>query len=74
MHFKRNTNLIYRNIANQNLKKYKIISIEIKQSERADLIDMSPDFDHFMKRLEASMRTPDLNFRYMITITITLTK
>ena len=55
------------------MKKYKIISIEIKQSERADLVFMSPDFDFFMKRLEASMRTPDLNFRYMITITITIT-
>ena len=50
------------------------MSIEIKQSERADLVFMSPDFDFFMKRLEASMRTPDLNFRYMMTITTTLTK
>ena len=32
---------------------------------------MSPDFDIFMKRLEASMNTPDPKFRYMITITPT---
>ena len=67
IHLRRNTNLILGNIANLNLEKYKNVSIEIKQSERADLVDMSPDFDFFMKRLEASiMHTPDPKLRYMI--------
>ena len=57
-----------RNIANRKLKKYCIpeslkYSIEIQRSERADLANMSTDFDFIMKRLEASMHTPYPKFR-----------
>ena len=37
------------------VEKYKNISNKILQSERADLIDMSPDFDFCIKRLDAFM-------------------
>ena len=50
--------------------KYKSISFEIKRSERADLVDMCPDFDFFLKRLDVFMHTLDSKFRYMINITL----
>ena len=37
------------------VEKYKNISNKILQLERADLIDMSPDFDVCMKRLDVFM-------------------
>ena len=37
------------------VEKYKNTSNKILQSERADLIEMSPDFDFCIKRLEAFM-------------------
>ena len=42
--------------------------MEIKRSERADLVDMCPDFDFFLKRLDVFMHTLDTEFRYMINI------
>ena len=50
--------------------KYKTISIKINRSERADLVNMCPDFDFFLKRLDVFMQTLDSKFRYMITIII----
>ena len=41
------------------VEKYKNISNKILQSERADLIDMSPDFDFCMKRLDVFMHILD---------------
>ena len=58
------------------LKKYcksevgKCISVEIQLSDRADLVDMCPDFDFFLKRLDVFMHTLDSKFRYMINITL----
>ena len=45
------------------MEKYLNISVKIERSERADLVNMSPDFDFIMKRLEASINTPDLKFK-----------
>ena len=41
------------------VEKYKNISNKILQSERADLIDMSPDFYFCMKRLDVFMHILD---------------
>jgi hypothetical protein len=41
------------------VEKYNNISNKILQSERADLIDMCPDFDFCMKRLDVSMHILD---------------
>ena len=34
-----------------NVEKCKSVSIEIKRSDRADLVDMCPDFDIFLEKL-----------------------
>ena len=41
------------------VEKYKSFSIEIWQSERADLVDMCPDSDFFLKMLDAFIHTYD---------------
>ena len=41
------------------VEKYNNISKKILQSERADLIDMCPDFDFCMKRLDVFMHILD---------------
>ena len=41
------------------VEKYKNISNKILQSERADLIEMSPDLDFCIKRLDVSMHILD---------------
>ena len=41
------------------VEKYKNISNKILQSERADLIDMSPDFYFCIKRLDVFMHILD---------------
>ena len=41
------------------VEKYKNISNKILQSERADLIDMSPDFDFCVKKLDVFMHILD---------------
>ena len=51
----------YKNTSNKfaDVEKYKNTSNEILHSERADLIEMSPDFDFCMKRLDVSMHILD---------------
>ena len=44
------------------------MSIEIWRSERADLVNMSPMSEFFLKRLDVSMHTYDSKFRYMMNI------
>ena len=40
---------------NSEVEKYKTISNKIERSRRADLVDMCPDFNFFMKRLDVFM-------------------
>ena len=56
------------------VEKYKSFSIEIGQSERADLVDMCPDFDFFLKRLDVFMHTLDSKFRYIINTIVIISK
>ena len=60
MHIEWNTNYVdSKKYRKYDVKKYKNISNKILQSERADLIDMSPDFDFCMKRLDVFMHILD---------------
>ena len=43
-------------------EKYKNILNKILQSERADVIDMSPDFDFCIKRLDTFMHILDSRY------------
>ena len=52
------------------IEKYNNISVEIQRSDRADHVDVCPDFDFFLQRLGLFMHTFDSKFRYMITIII----
>jgi len=49
----------YKDISNKIVEKYKNISNKILQSERADLIDISPDFDFCTNRLDMFMHILD---------------
>ena len=52
------------------IEKHNNISVEIQRSDRADHVDVCPDFDFFLQRLGLFMHTFDSKFRYMITIII----
>ena len=66
MHIHKKYKTDFKKYCKSDVEKCKSVSIEIKRSDRADLVDMCPDFDIFMERLEAFMHM----IRYMITITL----
>ena len=59
MHIWMKYKLDYKKYRKSDVEKYKNILNKILQSERADVIDMSPDFDFCMKRLDVFMHILD---------------
>ena len=51
--------LDFKKYRKSDVEKYKNILNKILQSERADVIDMSPDFDFCIKRLDVFMHILD---------------
>ena len=70
MHIHKKYKTDFKKYCKSDVEKCKSVSIEIKRSDRADLVDMCPDFDIFLEKLNVFMHTFDSKLRYMITIII----